>query len=156
MDKGKLTAKKEGTAKIKAVTTVGKKSAYLTVRVKDPKKPTSIRLNATGKKAMRIGERFQIEYTLTPSTAQSSIIWVSSNKSVAGARKYIDAIKVLQDNGTLDVLDKKLQTVARARSEREDETMQELADRLKMSKTSLSRALNKLLAISEGKYDGRE
>ncbi len=84
VDKGKLTAKKEGTAKIKAVTTVGKKSAYLTVRVKDPKKPTSIRLNATGKKTMRIGERFQVEYTLTPSTAQSSIIWVSSNKNVAG------------------------------------------------------------------------
>ena len=86
----------------------------------------------------------------------SNFYMANYNKSVAGARKYIDAIKVLQDNGTLDVLDKKLQTVARARSEREDETMQELADRLKMSKTSLSRALNKLLAISEGKYDGRE
>lgn len=86
----------------------------------------------------------------------SNFYMANYNKSVAGTKKYADAIKILQKNGTLDVLDKKLQIVARARLEKSDETMKELADRLKMSKTSLSRALNKLLAISEGKYDGRD
>lgn len=86
----------------------------------------------------------------------SNFYMANYNKSVESNKKYIDAVKVLQNSGDIELLDSKLRNVAVARVENEDATMQELADRLSMSKTSLSRALNKILAFANGENDGRK
>ena len=72
-------------------------------------------------------------------------------KAVDSAQKYLQAIEVLQQSGELDKVDKKLKAVALARVENYDASMQELADILGTSKTSLSRYLNKLLTLAEQK-----
>lgn len=86
----------------------------------------------------------------------SNFYMANYNKMLAGVKKYTDAIKFLQDKGLWDGLDTKLKNIGTARMENKEDSMQELADRLSMSKTSVSRALNKILAIAEGEEDGRE
>ena len=77
-------------------------------------------------------------------------------KAVDSAQKYLQAIEVLQQSGELDKADKKLKAVALARVENYDASMQELADILGTSKTSLSRYLNKLLDIAKKVENGRK
>lgn len=86
----------------------------------------------------------------------SNFYMANYKKSMASIKKYTDAIMQLEKSGELEFLDKKLKNIAVARLYNSEDSMQELADRLSMSKTSLSRALNKILAIAEGKTDGRE
>lgn len=87
---------------------------------------------------------------------QSNLYMANLKKAVDGAQKYLQAIEYLQESGALERVDEKLQKVARARVEYDDASMQELADKLGMSKTSLSRYLNKLLTMAEERKNGRK
>ena len=82
---------------------------------------------------------------------QSNLYMAHYKRAVDSAQKYLQAIEILQERGQLDRLDDKLKAVALARVENNDASMQELADMLGTSKTSLSRYLNKLLALAEKK-----
>ena len=82
---------------------------------------------------------------------QSNLYMAHYKKAVDSAQKYLHAIEVLQKSGKFDRLDDKLKAVAIARVENNDASMQELADMLGTSKTSLSRYLNKILALAEKK-----
>lgn len=86
----------------------------------------------------------------------SNFYMANYKKLLAGVKKYTDAILLLQEKGILDTLDEKLKNIALARLENAEDSMQELAGKLSISKTSLSRALNKLLEIAEGEENGRE
>lgn len=87
---------------------------------------------------------------------QSNLYMAHYKKAVDSAQKYLQAIEVLQQSGELDKVDKKLKAVALARVENYDASMQELADILGTSKTSLSRYLNKLLDIAKKVENGRK
>ena len=82
---------------------------------------------------------------------QSNLYMAHYKKAVDSAQKYLHAIEHLQESGQFDRLDDRLKAVALARVENNDASMQELADMLGTSKTSLSRYLNKLLALAEKK-----
>ncbi|MDE6275341.1 MAG: DNA-binding protein WhiA [Clostridia bacterium] len=87
---------------------------------------------------------------------QSNLYMAHYKKAVDSAQKYLQAIEFLQSSGQLDRLDDKLKAVALARVENNDASMQELADMLGTSKTSLSRYLGKLLTLAEEKKNGRK
>ncbi|MDE6869757.1 MAG: DNA-binding protein WhiA [Clostridia bacterium] len=87
---------------------------------------------------------------------QSNLYMAHYKKAVDSAQKYLQAIEVLQQSGELDKVDEKLKAVALARVENYDASMQELADILGTSKTSLSRYLNKLLDIAKRIENGRK
>ena len=80
---GKITTYKEGTAKITATTTNGKK-ATCTITVKKVNiKPTSIKLNKTSVN-LTVGETTSIIATILPENATNkSIVWTSSDNSIA-------------------------------------------------------------------------
>ena len=80
---------------------------------------------------------------------QSNLYMANLARAVSGASKYIAAIELLTENGVLQQQEKKLRDVAKARIEYEDDSMRELAEKLSMSKTSLSRYLNRLLELAE-------
>ena len=80
---------------------------------------------------------------------QSNLYMANLARAVTGASKYINAIELLTQNGVLQRQEKKLRDVAKARIEYEDDSMRELAEKLSMSKTSLSRYLNRLLELAE-------
>ena len=82
---------------------------------------------------------------------QSNLYMAHYKKAVDSAQKYLQAIEFLQSSGEFDRLDDKLKAVALARVENNDASMQELADMLGTSKTSLSRYLGKLLALADKK-----
>ncbi|MDE6473962.1 MAG: DNA-binding protein WhiA [Clostridia bacterium] len=82
---------------------------------------------------------------------QSNLYMAHYKKAVDSAQKYLQAIEYLQEIGELGRIDEKLKAVAVARVENYDASMQELADILGTSKTSLSRYLNKLLTLAEQK-----
>ena len=82
---------------------------------------------------------------------QSNFYMANLKKTVDGAQKYLQAIEFLKKSGALEKCEEKLQKVALARAEDEEASMQELALKLGMSKTTLSRHLNKLLAMAEEK-----
>lgn len=82
---------------------------------------------------------------------QSNLYMAHYKKAVVSAQKYLQAIEILQKSGQLDRLDEKLKAVAIARMENNDASMQELADMLGTSKTSLSRYLGKILTLAEKK-----
>ena len=86
---------------------------------------------------------------------QSNLYMANLARAVSGASKYINAIEYLTQKGVLQQQEKKLRDVAKARMEYEDDSMRELAEKLSMSKTSLSRYLNILLELAE-EENGRE
>ncbi len=85
----------------------------------------------------------------------SNLYMANLARAVSSAGKYKEAIEFLTQNGVLQMQDKKLRQVAKARIEYEDDSMSELAKKLSMSKTSLSRYLNRLLELAE-EENGRE
>ena len=86
---------------------------------------------------------------------QSNLYMANLARAVSGASKYINAIEFLEKKGVLQQQEKKLRDVAKARVEYEDDSMRELAEKLSMSKTGLSRYLNRLLELAE-EENGRE
>ena len=78
---GKITAVKNGTAYIYAVTQDGNYTAICKVKVKTH--ATGVKLSAASK-TIYIGKTYTLKATVTPSTATNkNITWKSSNKSVA-------------------------------------------------------------------------
>ncbi len=77
--KGKITAKKTGSAKITVKSSNGKKA---TVQVTIKKKPTKLRLNAKTK-TIRAGWQFQIKAKFPKGTASNKLTYTSSRSSVA-------------------------------------------------------------------------
>ena len=80
--KGKITAKKKGTAKIYVISKADKKKkCTITVMVGTP--VTKVKLNKT-KSTMTIGKKQTLKATVTPKKASSkAVVWKSSNKKVA-------------------------------------------------------------------------
>ena len=80
--KGKITAKKKGTAKIYVISRADKKKkCTITVTVGTP--VTKVKLNKT-KSTMTIGKKQTLKATVTPKKASSkAVVWKSSNKKVA-------------------------------------------------------------------------
>ena len=87
---------------------------------------------------------------------QSNFYMANLKKTVDGAQKYLQAIEFLDKSGALEKCDEKLQRVAKARAEDEEASMHELAIKLGMSKTTLSRHLGKLLTMAEENRNGRK
>ena len=79
---GTVTALKEGTTTIKAVTSKWK-SASFTVKVYDPAKPTKLILDQGGTAQVNIGAQLQLTHAVTPATADKAVKYASSNKAVA-------------------------------------------------------------------------
>lgn len=77
--KGKITAKKTGSAKITVKASNGKKA---TVQVTIKKKPTKLKLNAKTK-TIRVGWKFQIKARFPKGTASNKLTYTSSRNSVA-------------------------------------------------------------------------
>jgi len=80
--KGKITAKKKGTAKIYVISKANKKKkCTITVTVGTP--VTKVKLNKT-KSTMTIGKKQTLKATVTPKKASNkAVVWKSSNKKVA-------------------------------------------------------------------------
>ena len=80
--KGKITAKKKGTAKIYVISKADKKKkCTITVTVGTP--VTKVKLNKT-KSTMTVGKKQTLKVTVTPKKASSkAVVWKSSNKKVA-------------------------------------------------------------------------
>ena len=80
--KGKITAKKKGTAKIYVISKANKKKkCTITVTVGTP--VTKVKLNKT-KSTMAVGKKQTLKVTVTPKKASSkAVVWKSSNKKVA-------------------------------------------------------------------------
>lgn len=83
MSNGLATAKKAGTATITATSKNGKKTGRMTITVVDPTIPTRIELNESGTKILNFGETLSLDATIYPETAESSILWSTSNKKIA-------------------------------------------------------------------------
>ncbi len=77
--KGKITARKTGSAKVTVKSSNGKKA---TVQVTVKKKPTKIKLNAKTK-TIRVGWKFQIKAKFPKGTASNKLTYTSSRRSVA-------------------------------------------------------------------------
>ena len=80
--KGKITAKKKGTAKIYVISKADKKKKC-TITVTVGKPVTKVKLNKT-KSTMTVGKKQTLKATVTPKKASSrAVVWKSSNKKVA-------------------------------------------------------------------------
>ena len=80
--KGKITAKKKGTAKIYVISKANKKKkCTITVTVGTP--VTKVKLNKT-KSTMTVGKKQTLKVTITPKKASNkAVVWKSSNTKVA-------------------------------------------------------------------------
>lgn len=71
-------------------------------------------------------------------------------KVVAAAQRQINAIKTLKKSGRIDSLDEKLKEVAVLRLENPEEKLDDLAERLKISKSCINHRLRKIESIARG------
>ncbi len=79
----------------------------------------------------------------------SNIMVFNTDKIALANSKYIEAINKIVNSKGIDSLEEKLKLVANARLEDHTESMSNLANRLNISKSSLNRALAKLIKIAE-------
>ena len=79
---GLVKAVGEGTATITAKTVNGKK-AKVKVKVVDPSKPTGVTLDRKGTVTLKVGQTLQLNATVAPATAQTTLKWSSSKKKLA-------------------------------------------------------------------------
>ena len=82
---------------------------------------------------------------------ESNIMASNMDKTLKANAKYIDAIEKIKNEKRMNELDTRLQKIAMLRVENATLSMSELAEKLQITKSSLSRALNKILEISEKK-----
>ena len=88
--KGKVTARKAGTATITAKS--GKKSAKVKVKVVNPNAPvkvTKVTLDRSGTVKLPLNEKLTLTATLKPSGATGKLTWKSSNKKVATVKNGV-------------------------------------------------------------------
>ena len=74
---------KTGKVTITAKTTVGGKTAKVTINVKDSRKATKVAINQPESKELYYGEMLNLSTTLTPADSTSKITWTSSNTKIA-------------------------------------------------------------------------
>ena len=72
------------------------------------------------------------------------------NRQIEAVAKQIDAINLLKEKGELDSLKPELLLVANARVDNPEETLNELAERLNLSKSCLNHRLRKLVSLANG------
>ena len=73
----------KGSTYIKAVTSNGISDyCYVTVNSPTPSEPTGITVSPSSK-TIGVGETFYVSYTLSPSNAQTTVMWYSDNTSIA-------------------------------------------------------------------------
>ena len=91
---GVLTPIAEGKAKI-TVTTHNRKKATIAVTVVDPNKPTKVSFQQGASAGLVAGQSLQLSAVPEPATAQTTLIWKSSNPKVAAvdANGAVTAIK---------------------------------------------------------------
>ena len=82
---GVVTPVGEGTATITVTATRGKikKTATVKVKVVDPYKPTSVKLDRTGTVNLNLGESLTLTPSLSPETAQATYTWKTSSTKIA-------------------------------------------------------------------------
>ena len=82
---GVVTPVGEGTATITVTATRGniKKTATVKVKVIDPYKPTSVKLDKTGTVSLNLGESLTLTPSLVPETAQATYTWRTSSTKIA-------------------------------------------------------------------------
>lgn len=85
---------------------------------------------------------------------QANVFAANADKITASNSKYMQAVEALTAKVNLEAIDPILYKVATARMEDCTESMGELAKRIGMSKSSVARALKKILTMEE-EYDGR-
>lgn len=73
------------------------------------------------------------------------------NRQINASEKQINAINRLKEKGELETLKAPLREIAVARLQNSDETLNELADRLKITKSCLNHRLRKLVSLAENK-----
>ena len=98
---GLLNAKKAGSAKI-TVTTTDKKKVVIKLKVVDPSMPTKLSLDHTGTVKMNLQDTLQLDYTITPATATSTVTWKSSNPKIAAIDKTTGLLTPKKD-GTVTI-----------------------------------------------------
>lgn len=82
---GKVKAVKKGTATI-TVRTENNKTAKVKIKVVGPA-PKKVKITNGGKATMVVGKKLQLKTTLTPSDADTTLTWSSSDKTVATVSK---------------------------------------------------------------------
>lgn len=87
VDEGEVYAHNPGSAIITVKTYNGKK-ATCKVTVIDPSVPIKVKLNKSGTVKLKKGKSLRLKATVTPSTAQTTLTWKSSNKKVATVTQY--------------------------------------------------------------------
>lgn len=80
---GVVTGVKEGTARITVTVAGTSKSAFVNVRVVNPDKPTGVTLNYQGTVEASTGTTLTLVATMSPLTAQSSLLWKTSAAAIA-------------------------------------------------------------------------
>ena len=103
--KGVVTPVKEGTVTITVTTKNGKK-ASVKVKVVDPYKPTSVKLDQTGTVKLKLGETLQLTPALSPSTAETTYTWKSSSSKIAKVSKKGVVTPVKEGKVTITVTTK--------------------------------------------------
>lgn len=79
---GLVTAVAEGKATI-TVKTANGRTAYASITVVDPYKPSGVELNVSGTVMLPMNERLQLHADILPETAKSELSWSTKNKKVA-------------------------------------------------------------------------
>ena len=79
---GVVYAAAEGSAKI-TVKTHNKKKASIKVKVVDPYKPNGVSIPQGKEATLTVGQTLQLGAALSPSTAQTTLVWTSSKPGVA-------------------------------------------------------------------------
>ena len=79
---GLVKALSEGKAKL-TVTTANKKKAAITVTVKDPYKPTGVRIGQGKTATVNVGDTLRLDAALLPETARTVLTWKSSKPKTA-------------------------------------------------------------------------
>lgn len=106
-NKGKVTAISKGTATIK-VKTSNKKTAKVKINVVAPK-PTKVTITNGSKATLKVGKTLQLKTKLTPSIAESTLTWKSSNSKVAkvDSKGLVTAVSAGKANITVTTANKK-------------------------------------------------
>jgi uncharacterized protein YjdB len=102
---GVVTPVKEGTATITVSTKNGKK-ASVKVKVIDPCKPASVKLDQTGTVELNIDETLTLSPLLSPSTAKTTFTWKSSSTKIAKVGKNGVVTPVKEGTATITVTTK--------------------------------------------------
>jgi len=99
---GIVTGVSAGETKV-TVQPKGTKAMTIKVKVKDPYAPTGIKLNKSGTVKLALGKTLQLKATVTPSTAETTLTWSSSDSRIAKVNKKGKVTAVKKGTATITV-----------------------------------------------------